>query len=140
MKIKIKKRNLKIAGISIAIIIILAITIGVLDMESTKKVKLETNKGDIIIELYDDMPITAGNFEGLLPKETLKRLNQLRDATDKKQLKKELPESFLQRRVIKLNYRAIRTIIMQREHHELEEWRAFCDHIKKKLIHKEYLS
>jgi len=27
------------------------------------KVKLETNVGDIVIELYSDMPITAGNFE-----------------------------------------------------------------------------
>jgi len=29
------------------------------------KVKLETNKGDIVIKLYSDMPITAGNFEKL---------------------------------------------------------------------------
>lgn len=30
------------------------------------KVKLETTKGDIIIELYSDMPLTAGNFEKLV--------------------------------------------------------------------------
>ena len=30
------------------------------------KVKLETNMGEIIIELYDNMPITAGNFEKLV--------------------------------------------------------------------------
>ncbi|MDO8508880.1 MAG: peptidylprolyl isomerase [Nanoarchaeota archaeon] len=30
-----------------------------------KKVILETSKGNITIELYDDMPITAGNFEKL---------------------------------------------------------------------------
>ncbi len=29
------------------------------------KVKLETNHGDIIIELYKEMPITAGNFKNL---------------------------------------------------------------------------
>jgi len=28
----------------------------------TQKVKFETNHGDIVIELYDDMPITTGNF------------------------------------------------------------------------------
>ena len=33
-------------------------------MEKTK-VKLETNQGDIVIELYD-MPITAGNFKKLV--------------------------------------------------------------------------
>jgi peptidylprolyl isomerase len=30
------------------------------------KVKLETNHGDIVIELYKEMPITAGNFEKLV--------------------------------------------------------------------------
>ena len=33
---------------------------------NNKKVKLETSMGDIIIELYDDMPITSGNFEKLV--------------------------------------------------------------------------
>ena len=32
---------------------------------SSKKVILHTNKGDITIQLYDDMSITAGNFEKL---------------------------------------------------------------------------
>ena len=31
-----------------------------------KRVKLETNLGDIVIKLYDDMPVTAGNFEKLV--------------------------------------------------------------------------
>ena len=30
------------------------------------KVKLETSKGDIVIQLYKEMPITAGNFEKLV--------------------------------------------------------------------------
>lgn len=30
------------------------------------KIKLETNHGDIVIELYEDMPITAGNFKKLV--------------------------------------------------------------------------
>ena len=30
------------------------------------KVKLEKNKGDIVIKLYDDMPITTGNFKKLV--------------------------------------------------------------------------
>ena len=35
---------------------------------NNKKVKLETNMGDIVIELYNDMPITTGNFEKLVNK------------------------------------------------------------------------
>lgn len=34
------------------------------------KVKLETNYGDIVIELYSDTPITSGNFKGLVEKGT----------------------------------------------------------------------
>lgn len=30
------------------------------------RVKLETTKGDILINLYSDMPVTAGNFEKLV--------------------------------------------------------------------------
>jgi len=33
---------------------------------STKKINLETNYGNIVIELYKEMPITAGNFEKLV--------------------------------------------------------------------------
>ena len=32
------------------------------------KIKLETNKGDIVLELYSDMPITADNFKILVEK------------------------------------------------------------------------
>ncbi len=36
------------------------------ETSSGEKVKLETNMGDIVIELYSEMPITAGNFENLV--------------------------------------------------------------------------
>ena len=35
-------------------------------VSNENKVKLETNHGDIVIELYSDMPITAGNFKKLV--------------------------------------------------------------------------
>ena len=60
---KIKKKTI---GFLIAIFI-LALIGGIFMMsDNNKKVKLETNKGNIIIELYEDMPITAGNFEKLV--------------------------------------------------------------------------
>ena len=37
-------------------------------INSGKQVLLKTNYGDVIIKLYDDMPITAGNFEKLVNK------------------------------------------------------------------------
>ena len=55
----------------IFLIVILVVITGVYIMmensNSGKKVKLETTKGDIIIQLYsNEMPITAGNFEKLV--------------------------------------------------------------------------
>ena len=41
-------------------------TTGQTTMNNEIKVKLETNKGDIVIKLYSDMPITIGNFEKLV--------------------------------------------------------------------------
>jgi len=37
-----------------------------IDNNMVTKIKLETNVGDIVIELYSDMPVTAGNFEKLV--------------------------------------------------------------------------
>mgnify|MGYP001360385496 CR=1 FL=1 len=47
-------------------VFILVLIGGIFIMDNDKKVKLETNQGDIIIELYSDMPITSGNFEKLV--------------------------------------------------------------------------
>ena len=58
----------------IALIIIIGIGILTMDTNQTK-VKLETNNGDIIIELYTkEMPITTGNFKDLAAKGTYQRV------------------------------------------------------------------
>jgi len=51
----------------ILMILILGIFIGGCTMsEESNNVLLKTSMGDITIELYDDMPITAGNFKKLV--------------------------------------------------------------------------
>lgn len=59
----------QIGGFIILIILILIIVsiLALSNNNMTNKVKLETNHGDLVIELYlDDMPITAGNFKKLV--------------------------------------------------------------------------
>jgi len=57
---------------TIIFIIVVLVLIGVgyavinNNMETNTKVKLTTNHGEIVIELYGDMLITAGNFENLV--------------------------------------------------------------------------
>ena len=54
----------------IAAIIILVITGAIIYFkmaeETSTKVVFETNHGEIVIKLYDDMPITTGNFKSLV--------------------------------------------------------------------------
>ncbi len=56
--------NKWVITIVLAVVLVFIISSGN-NMEG-KKVKLETNKGDIVIQLAGDMPITAGNFEKLV--------------------------------------------------------------------------
>jgi len=42
------------------------VTGNVIDKNMETKVKFETTQGDIVIQLYGDMPVTAGNFEKLV--------------------------------------------------------------------------
>ena len=66
-RVKINSMN-KPLKITIFIILILILITGIMFMakkSESAKVKLETNYGDIVINLYSDMPITAGNFKKL---------------------------------------------------------------------------
>ena len=59
------KRNSKILVILGSLLILFLIAMLFLQSGATK-VNLYTNKGNITIELYEDMPITTGNFEKLV--------------------------------------------------------------------------
>jgi len=61
-KIKIKKWGVYVF-LGIGFLILSGV---VFMMEGKEHVLLKTNMGDIKIELYDDMPITAGNFKKLV--------------------------------------------------------------------------
>ena len=64
-KKRISKNNKIIISFIIAIILLLII-ITLLPTQKMTKVTFETNKGNITIQLYDDMPITTENFEKLV--------------------------------------------------------------------------
>jgi len=73
MTLKILKN--KVVVIFIIAVLVVGFTLFVMKMvdnivPGNVKVKLETNHGDIVIELYGDMPVTAGNFKNLVEKGT----------------------------------------------------------------------
>ena len=54
-------------------------------------------------------------------------------------LKENLPEGYLQRRMVTMNYEVIRNIIAQREGHRYKRWGKFIEQVKEQLEHKEFL-
>lgn len=55
------------------------------------------------------------------------------------QLIKILPESYLQKRTITMNYAVLRNIIKQRQGHKLNEWKIFIDAMKELPYAKELI-
>ena len=55
------------------------------------------------------------------------------------QIKSNLPEGFLQRRIVATNYKTLRHIISQRKNHRLVEWKEFCKYLQENCRYKEWL-
>ena len=49
------------------------------------------------------------------------------------ELKGHLPESFIQKRVVCVNYKTLYNMYVQRKYHKLGEWREFCNFISTNL-------
>ena len=56
------------------------------------------------------------------------------------QLKLALPEGFLQRRVVTMNYANLKNIIEQRTGHRLRLWQTFIDEMRAQVEHPELLT
>jgi len=54
--------------------------------------------------------------------------------------KAHLPEAFLQRRIVRTNYKSLRGVVKQRASHKLPEWQVFVQELKKQLSHPEYFN
>jgi hypothetical protein len=85
--------------------------------------------------------LTFSDFEeGSIIIPTLRELNlRIRQNHQVERIKSMLPEGFLQRRVVVLNYKALRNIILQRRNHRLPHWKMFIANVLKQVAHKELL-
>jgi len=66
-------------------------------------------------------------------------INVCRESMSIQEIKAALPESYLQRRLVCTNYKALRNIYHQRLTHKLPEWGIFCKRIKESLIKPEWV-
>lgn len=99
-------------------------------------------KEDINDDLFEFDPATSPTCAVEAMREVQSALRQLQDSfksaetADEKNyyrqiMKKILPESFLQRRCVCMNYEALRHMYEERKNHRLPEWReTFCNWVK----------
>ena len=71
-------------------------------------------------------PLAQEDFEGGIDPEILGIINAKISAGNFDGVKRNLPESFLQRRIVTTNYKTILHIVRQRHDHKLTEWQDFC--------------
>lgn len=98
-----------------------------------------TKQSESTMHTMLSQPLSASDFEGEICQETIARLNTLLEQGEFLRLKRELPESFLQRRVVCTNYQTIRRIVSQRARHSLPEWQVFCDTLHTQLELHEFI-
>ena len=79
------------------------------------------------------------DFAHEIPVEHLAHLNRLIEQRAWDQVKWDLPESFLQRRIVCLNYMSLQRIIRQRRNHRLPEWSIFVKDVLALVAHPELL-
>ena len=60
----------------------------------------------------------------------LQELEALRQAGDFEGLNALLPQSYLQTRIMKFSYEALRNIYHARKNHKLKQWHVFCDWVE----------
>lgn len=80
-------------------------------------------------------PFKDEDFEGGVDPRMLEVLNELLDKEcGPIQIKGHLPESYLQRRIVRITLKTLYNIINQRKNHALIQWQNFCVEINDKVI------
>lgn len=72
------------------------------------------------------------------PRSTIEWLNTLIKKEDFEALNAVLPQSYLQTRICKVSYEALRNMYSARKNHKLKEWRQFCEWMEK-LPYSEFI-
>ena len=101
-----------------------------------------TKQSESTIHTILKRELTQDNFESPLPRIVLNQLNTtIINSRGKskvefiRKVKNQLPEGFLQKRILCTNYKALKNIIVQRKNHMLLEWKVFIKYLESNLEH-----
>jgi hypothetical protein len=104
------------------------------------KVGVVTNSASTMHKLAKREPILEDFEEGTNENTVVEFLKVwLESKDDINILKMNLPEGYLQRRMVTMNYQNLRNIIEQRAGHRLKWWQYFIDEIQMQVEHPELL-
>lgn len=107
---------------------------------ATYRVGVSTSSGSTMFNIMK-RPITQDDFvDGDILLHWLWDLNKMRDDNDLKKLKDHLPEGYMQRRIVMMNYQSLNHVINDRTHHKLEEWQGLIADIHSQLDHPEFIN
>ena len=95
-----------------------------------------TKQSESTMHTITKRPLTQADFQGTVVAETLTFLNELIERYNNTsylvvkqslfhRIKNNLPEGYLQRRIVVLNAKTLQNIIAQRYNHRLYEWKTF---------------
>lgn len=87
-----------------------------------------TKQSESTMHTIHKQMLTQDNFEYYVNENILDTLNQYiqNSEIDIERIKNILPEGFLQRRIVCLNYKCLRNMLLQRKTHKLPQWEQFC--------------
>jgi len=83
--------------------------------------------------------LTQADFEAPIIPATLDGLNKFIEVKDWRSVKINLPEAFLQRRIICTNYKTLARVYWQRKDHRLVEWQVFLKWVLQEIEHPEFI-
>ena len=98
-----------------------------------------TKQSESTMHTMTARPLVQEDFEHPIPEAHLCHLNRLIAEEQWQTVKRDLPESFLQRRIVCLNYMILQRMIRQRKSHRLAEWRIFIDEVLRQAEHPDLL-
>jgi thymidylate synthase ThyX len=98
-----------------------------------------TRQSESTMHTLTKRPLEQRDFEGGVPELWLNELNEIILRKDWAKAKRLIPEAFLQRRVVTINYKSLRNIVKQRKTHRLREWVYFCTCIEDTIKQPEWL-
>lgn len=112
-----------------------------------------TKQSDSSMHTIQKRPLITDDFEQGTDQKVIDRFNEiLAEATNNfedggmltgdalQRVKWNIPEGFLQNRLVCLNYKTLRNMFLQRKAHRLVQWQVFIDGVKAQCEHPELLS